>query len=48
MKKSKNTVVNLLANTYNKTYLQSLIQKRQIVIAKSDLTLFFFNSLVLY
>ncbi len=32
-----------IANTWtnNKTYLQSLIQKRQIVIAKSELTLFF-------
>ncbi len=33
-----------IANTWtnNKTYLQSLIQKRQIVIAKSEFTLFFF------
>ncbi len=32
-----------IANTWtnNKTYLQSLIQKRQIIIAKSELTLFF-------
>ncbi len=32
-----------IANTWtnNKTYLQLLIQKRQIVIAKSELTLFF-------
>ncbi len=36
----------LIANTStnNKTYLQSLIRKRQIVIAKSELTLFFRNS----
>ncbi len=34
-----------IANTWtnNKTYLQLLIQKRQIVIAKSELTLFFFK-----
>ncbi len=33
------SIANTLTN--NKTYLQSLIQKRQIVIAKSELTLFF-------